>query len=117
MPAPQLVAPGNGQLFKFDDTIVLQWQGTGPLPEDAYYVPIVSFYHKPSIWYDDTEWVKGTSWTLSDHDYLPGVSDYSTFNWSVRVMRFTGYDPATGRKTGIPLSHMSDEWKLVWQKP
>lgn len=117
MPAPLLVGPAEGQIFKFEDVIVLQWQAVGTLPANAYYVPTVYFSRYPEIWYDETEWVKGTSWTLSQHDYLPAQSDDSVFHWSVQVKRLTGVDPVTGWKVGVPLSRMSEERTLTWQKP
>jgi hypothetical protein len=116
MPAPVLLGPGNGQLFGFGEVIVLQWQAVGPLPADAYYVPIVYFSRKPETWYDETEWVKGTSWTLSEHDYLPALSDDDIFHWAVQVQRLVGVD-AQGMKIGKPLSRVSEERMLLWQKP
>lgn len=88
----------------------------GPLPANAYYAPIVYYARSPEIWYDETTWVKGTSWALSEHDYLPALSDDSVFHWAVQVKRLVGYD-AEGNKIGVPLSRMSKERTLIWQKP
>lgn len=111
-----MVRPTEGQLFAFDAEVVLEWQAVGPLPANAYYAPIVYYARSPEIWYDETTWVKGTSWALSEHDYLPALSDDSVFHWAVQVKRLVGYD-AEGNKIGVPLSRMSKERTLIWQKP
>lgn len=115
MPAPVLVGPADGKSFTFGAQIVLEWEPVGPLPADAYYAPIVWFARSPEVWYDETDWVKGTSWTLSGHDYLPALSDDSVFHWAVQVKRFVRVE--NGKKIGEPLSRMSAERTLIWQKP
>lgn len=116
MPAPVLVGPADGQFFPYSAEIVLEWEPVGPLPKNAYYAPIVYYVRRPEVWYDGIEPVKGTSWTLSEHDYLPGLSDDSVFHWAVQVKQLVGKD-ADGMSIWVPLSRMSAERTLIWQKP
>jgi hypothetical protein len=117
--APNLQSPPDGQGFAHGDQIVLSWDSVGQLPENAYYEIAVSFSpasDPAQTWTDETPWVKQTSWTLSEHDYLPALSADGKFRWSVRVMNKTG-ENVQGRPTGTPLSPMSAVRTLTWQAP
>jgi hypothetical protein len=96
--------------------VVLQWKPVHDLPDDAYYVPTVAFSHNGEMWVDDTPWLRVDTWTLSQHAYLPQLSDDGLFHWSVRVMRQTGVDPKTGRPVGIALSAPSEVWTFRWTR-
>jgi hypothetical protein len=117
--APALLAPADGQGFTTRDTITLEWESVGELEPDAYYEVVVAFspVENPAVtWTDETPWGKRTSWTLSEHDYLPHICADGMFHWSVRVMYKTG-ENAEGRPVGQPLSPMSAARTLVWQPP
>jgi serine/threonine protein kinase len=117
--APNLLEPADGRTFVYGDSIVLTWQPVGQLPADGYYEVVVAYSpaSDPSqTWKDETPWTKETRWTLSDHDYLPGLSADGKFRWSVHVMRKTGQN-AQGKPTGTPLSPMSATRTLTWQAP
>lgn len=115
-PAPRPVSPADGQVFSTRDQIVLQWQAVGQLAPNEYYVPTVFYLHLGETWYDDTPWLKETSWTLSDHAYLPGLSDNGEFQWAVRVIRRTGIN-AEGKPEGTAISPMSQVRRLIWRPP
>ena len=114
-PAPSLLAPADGQSFHFGAEIVLQWSSVGALPADAYYVITLAYPHGNETWYDETPWLKETSWRASEHDYLPELSNDGSFVWSVRVMRLTGQD-AQGRPTGEPLGPSSAQRRFSWSR-
>ena len=63
------------------------WESVGPLPPDGYYAITLSFLHGGNAWTDETPWMRDTSWTASEHDYLVDLSDDGLFSWSVQVMR------------------------------
>lgn len=116
-PAPVLVSPGGGRVYSDRDTITLTWQPVGQLAPNEYYVPTVAFspVADPSqTWYDDTPWIKETSWTLSEHRYLLTVSSNGEFRWAVQVMRRTGIDN-DGKPDGIAISPMSEVRTLIWK--
>ena len=113
--APTLLAPASGQSFGTGATIVLQWQSVGTLARDEYYVISLWYSHGSEIWYDETPWTRETSWTASDHDYLPGLSNDGRFSWSVRVVRQTGTD-AAGRLLSEPASPPSATFVFNWAR-
>ena len=113
LPAPELSSPEDGRAFAAQDEIVLRWQSVGTLPADAYYVITVAYARLGDTWYDETPWIQDTSWTLSEHDYLVGLSDDGQFQWSVQVMLRTGLD-AEGKPIGIAISPSSETWSLTW---
>lgn len=113
LPAPGLISPPDNALVYRDDPVLLQWHPVPGKPADAFYVITVSYLHEGSTWYDDIPWTRETSWRLSDHAYLPDLSDDGLLRWSVQVMRQTGQDPQ-GRPTGIPLSPGSFSSRLLW---
>jgi len=115
LPVPELSSPEDGQSFSEQDEIVLRWQSVGAVPADGYYVVTASYSHLGDTWYDEIPWLKDTSWTLSQHDYLVDLSDDGRFQWSVQVMRQTGLD-ADGKPTGIAISPSSETWSLTWQR-
>lgn len=115
MPAPQLLAPPDGQTFARDAVITLQWTPAGPLPANGYYVVTLAYSHFGDTWYDETPWIKETSWSASEHNYLPDLSDDQLFRWSVQVMRQTGVD-ANGRPLGEPLSLSSAVRTFTWNR-
>ena len=92
MPAPELLSPEDGQVFAEDEVIVLRWQSVGVLPSDAYYEITLAYSRLGETWHDDTPWTEDTSWALSEHDYLVGLSDDGQFQWSVQVVKQTGLD-------------------------
>ena len=87
----------------------------GLLPANGYYVVTLDYTHNGATWTDDTPWTKQAQWTVSEHAYLPDLSDDGRFRWSVRVMRQTGTD-AQGRPTGVALSPASGERTFTWQR-
>ena len=116
MPPVVLGYPREGMQFVEGDVVVLQWKPALDLPDDAYYVPTVLFTRQGETWIDDTPWLRDVTWTLSEHAYLPQVSDDGVFRWSVQLMRKTGVDPVTGRAEGVPLSAPSQEWTFRWTR-
>lgn len=108
--------PREGLRFVVGDVVKLQWKPVGELPAGAFYVPTVTFFHYGETWVDDTPWLQDCTWTISEHDYLPSISDNGVFRWSVRVMRQTGVDPKTGKPVGVPLSPKSEEWTFLWTR-
>jgi hypothetical protein len=112
-PAPPLLNPQDQQVFLKGDEIVLEWQPVGPLPADAFYVPVVAYSHQGATWTDETPWTQNTRWTLSEHGYLFDLSDDGLFNWAVQVMRKTGED-GEGRPVGRPVSPMSEQRTFRW---
>jgi hypothetical protein len=114
-PAPVLLSPAEDQIFESGDEILLGWQSVGQLGPQAHYVVTVAYAHNGETWYDDKPWLKGTSWLLSSHDYLPALSDDGRFRWSVQVMYQTGVD-AAGKPTGTPLSPNSEVRTLIWKR-
>jgi len=115
-PAPALTGPADGETFGGQAQVVLSWQAVGELREDEYYVVELAYNHKGAVWYDETPWLRETSWELSTHRYLHDLSSDGVYRWSVRVMRRTGAD-AAGRPVGEPLSPSSEMRTLVWQAP
>jgi len=115
-PAPSLISPVDGQSFAYSAEIILQWSSVGTLPADAFYVITLAYPHDSQTWYDETPWLKETSWRVSDHNYLPELSNDGSFVWSVQVMRRTGQD-AQGRPTGQPLGPMSGQRRFIWSRP
>jgi hypothetical protein len=111
--APVLVAPPNGWSFAEGDQIVLAWQPVGSLASNMYYVPTVTYSHNGQTWVDETPWLKTTSWAVSEHSYLVGLTDDGQFQWSVQVLRQTGVD-ANGRPIGTPVSPMSAVRSFTW---
>lgn len=114
LPAPELLSPADGQTFSEEDVIVLKWESVGALPENAYYAITVAYSRLGDTWHDDTPWIQGTSWTLSEHDYLVGMSDDGRFQWSVQIMQLTGLDE-DGKPIGVALSVSSETWTLIWR--
>lgn len=117
LPPLTLGYPPDGQSFGEGDIVVLQWKPLNALPDDAFYVPTVTYLHSGQTWSDETPWTKASSWTLSEHGYLPSLSDDGVFRWSVQVMRQTGVDPITGKPVGVPLSPPSETRTLHWAAP
>jgi hypothetical protein len=115
LPAPVLAGPADGQVFAAGDAVVLRWNAVGSLPADGYYVVHLAYTHNGATWTDDTPWIKAIQWAVSEHDYLPNLSDDGRFRWSVRVMRQTGTD-ARDRPTGVALSPASAERTFIWQR-
>jgi hypothetical protein len=116
LPAPTLLSPATGEVFPHDAVITLKWQSEGSLPPNVYYVITVAYTHAGGAWYDEVPWTQQTSWVLSDHNYLLGLSDDGLFRWSVQVMEQTGTD-ASGKPTGTPLSPQSKVRTLTWMQP
>lgn len=114
-PAPSLLAPADGQYFGSGSPVLLQWTSVGPLPADAYYVITLAYPHGSETWYDETPWLKDTSWLVNEHSYLLDLSNDGSFVWSVRVMRRTGEDDR-GRPVGIPLGPSSEERSFNWMR-
>ena len=115
MPAPVLLAPVDEQQFAEEDDIILTWQPVGTLPPNAFYVVTLAYRHGADTWYDDTPWIRDTSWAASEHRYLLDLSTDDLFHWSVRVMLRTGFD-ANGRPVGGPLSPASEVRTFSWVK-
>ena len=113
LPAPVLLAPIDGHAVSQDAEIVLVWQPIAGLPADAYYEVTVAYLHLGDTWYDEVPWTRETSWTLSDHSYLLGLSDDGWYRWSVQAMRQTGAD-ADGNPVGVALSAPSEVWTVRW---
>ena len=111
-----MLDPVDGFAFSVGDEIVLTWQPLPGLPSDAYYAITVAYLHLGDTWHDEVPWTRETSWTLSDHDYLLGLSDDGWFRWSVQAMRQTGVD-AGGKPVGLALSPSSEVWSLRWMLP
>ena len=116
MPIPELLGPADGREFAAEDEVVLNWQSVGTLPAEAYYVVTVAFQHLGDTWYDEIPWLRETSWTLSEHDYLVELSDDAKFLWSVQVMMRTGQD-AEGNPAGVAISPSSETRTLLWHRP
>jgi len=114
-PAPTLVAPAEGQYFGSGSPVLLQWTSVGPLPADAYYVISLAYPHGQETWYDETPWLKETSWLVNEHEYLLDLSNDGSFRWSVQVMRQTGEDDR-GRPVGVPLGPLSEERSFNWMR-
>lgn len=114
LPAPVLRYPREGMRFVAGEVVKVQWKPVGDLPEGVFYVPTVTYFHFGETWVDETPWLLDTSWTISEHDYLPFLSDNGVFRWSVQVMRQTGVDPVSGRPVGVPLTPKSEEWTFLW---
>jgi hypothetical protein len=108
------MSPNEGQVFSATDGITLRWQPVGQLEPDEYYVTTVAYHHLGETWYDETPWLKDTSWNLSDHGYLRDLSDDSQFRWAVQIMRRTGIN-AEGKPEGIARSPLSEVRTLIWQ--
>lgn len=113
--APVLVGPANNSTFSMWDEIKLSWQPVGPLPENVFYVPIVSYSHLGDTWYHDTPWTKDVSWILSQDRFLLDLADDGQFQWSVQIKRKTGVD-AKGKPTGVAVSPTSETWIFVWKR-
>jgi hypothetical protein len=91
----------------------------GDLPPEIYYEVVVTYSpasDPAATWQDETPWTRETQWTLSEHDYLPGLAADGTFSWAVHVMQKTGQD-AQGRPRGTALSPMSEVRTLIWTPP
>jgi hypothetical protein len=86
------------------------------LAPDEYYVPTVAYQRFGETWYDETPWIKETSWALSDHRYLLDLSDNGEFRLAVQVMRRTGIND-DGRPEGTPRSPLSEVRTVNWQRP
>jgi hypothetical protein len=86
------------------------------LAEGAFYEVTVAYSHLGERWFDDVPWLRETSWTLTSHDYLPGLSDDGNYWWSVQVVRQIGTG-ADGKPVGVPLSAPSEERLVTWRKP
>ena len=114
-PAPTLLAPANGQYFGSGSPVLLQWTSVGSLPADAYYVITLAYPHGNATCYDETPWLKETSWLVNEHSYLLDLSNDGSFVWSVQVMRRTGEDEH-GRPVGVPLGPMSEERSFNWMR-
>jgi hypothetical protein len=113
-PQPVLLDPVDGQVFWERDEIVLRWQPLGQLPPDAYYVITVAYSHFGDTWYDEIPWTRDTSWAVSEHQYLLGLSEDGWFRWSIQVMRRAGAK-AGGGPTGTALSPMSQVRSFAWK--
>ena len=114
--APVLSAPPDGAQFALGEEIILRWQSVGQLAADEYYQVTVAYAPASdpgATWQDESPWVKEARWTLSEHDYLPGLSADGEFRWSVRVLRQTGSD-TNGDPVATPASPASTVWTLLW---
>ena len=114
-PPPALIAPADGQHFSHNADVLLEWSSVGTLPEDAYYVVTLAYPHGNQTWYDETPWLKETSWQADEHAYLPELSNDGNFTWSVRVMLLTGEDER-GRPSGVPLGVPSAQRAFYWAR-
>jgi hypothetical protein len=110
-----LLAPPDRQDFQPSAEVVLAWEWTGELAEDAFYEVSVAYSHLGERWFDDVPWLRETSWTLTNHDYLPALSDDGQYWWSVQVVGQTGTG-ADGKPIGEPLSARSEERLVIWRK-
>ena len=113
--APGLLTPVDGQRFSYNDEVSLAWTSVGILPEDAYYVITLAYPHGNQTWYDETPWLKETSWRVNEHLYLRDLSNDGNFAWSVRVMRLTGENDR-GQPIGEPLGPASPQRAFYWAR-
>ena len=113
--APPLIAPATGSSFSERDTIELVWGSVGELPANAFYVITLAYPHGAATWYDETPWLQGTSWVMSEHRYLLDLADGGHFWWSVQVRQRTGVG-VDGRPTGVPLGPESEARTLTWRR-
>lgn len=108
-----LLAPDDGKVFSASDSIVLEWNWSGALAEDHFFVVEIAFPHEQAIWVD-VHWVKETSFTVPAYlkDLMTGTR---RCEWSVVIMRRTGVDKE-GLPIGEPVSPYSAVRTFVWQQ-
>jgi hypothetical protein len=101
-PAPGLQGPGDGDDFEPNDDILLMWDTSTSLAEDAWYEVQLWREGEPP---DVVQWVKEGTWKV-EPEYYPG-----RYQWRILIVR--GQE---GRKER-DLSPPSQTWSFSWLRP
>jgi len=112
-PAPALLIPANGQVFRgVDAIIVLNWASVGILAEDEWYVLSLR-YEAQGAAQPPSVWTRTTSWRVPADLYPPSEVERRLLHWDVTVMRQTGTRP-DGTPEGVAISPASAVRKFYW---
>jgi LysM repeat protein len=102
-PAPSLLAPKDGKVFKGEEAnILLNWTSVGLLEENEWYLLTVNYPSEDGL-ATHQEWTKGTSWRLPASLRAPEGTAEPRYEWIVVVVR--------------PASDDESEWELVSLEP
>ena len=109
-PAPALLAPADGEVFRgADEVILLNWASVGILAEDEWYVLRLRCPLAPPR----SVWTKATSWRVPAELYPPADAASHLFQWDVTVAREMGTAP-DGTLEGIAISPTSATRSFYW---
>jgi len=112
-PAPALLAPADGQVFReIDEIIVLNWASVGILAEDEWYVLRLR-YEAEGAAQPPGVWTKTTSWRVPADLYPSADVESHLLRWDVTVMRQTHTGP-DGTPEGVVISPVSATRSFYW---
>ena len=112
-PAPALLAPADGQVFReIDEIIVLNWASVGILAEDEWYV-LKLRYEAEGAAQPPGVWTKTTSWRVPADLYPSADVGSRLLHWDVTVMRQTHTGP-DGTPEGVVISPVSATRSFYW---
>jgi len=130
-PAPALLAPADGRVFReIDEIIVLNWASVGILAEDEWYVLRLRYEAEgaaqpPGVWTKTLRyeaegaaqppgvWTKTTSWRVPADLYPSADVESRLLRWDVTVMRQTHTGP-DGTPEGVVISPVSTTRSFYW---
>jgi hypothetical protein len=113
-PAPVLLAPANGQVFRgTGQVVVLTWASVGILAKDEWYVVSLR-YEAEGIDQPPNAWTKTTSWRVPADAY-PSSDDVASrlLRWDVIIKRQTHTGP-DGTPEGVDMSPVSLTRSFYW---
>jgi hypothetical protein len=112
-PAPALLAPPDGQIFRgADGVIVLSWASVGILAEDEWYVLQLQ-YEAQQTAEPPRVWTKATSWRVPADLYPPPEVESCLLRWNVTIMHQT-HTGSDGTPEGVVISPMSATRSFYW---
>jgi hypothetical protein len=133
-PPPSLLNPTEGEVFKGNEVIILNWASVGILADDEWYLVRLRYIAEGEA-QELTFWTKATSWRVPEglHPIDSSIeralslqskglqkelrrtqeAEIHLFKWDVTVMRRTGTKP-DGEWEGEAISPVSTTREFYW---
>ena len=107
-PAPTLLTPADGQVFRGAEDILLNWSSVGLLGDDTWYV-VKIWSEDPSQPIPATGWTRTTAWRIPASSRPAANAASRKMFWMVTVMRVReGQEPVA---VSPPSATRSFEWQ------